>query len=205
MDSAILSLLGAFLLSIMGLFFFIWSMRKGLLVENPLAASIIFAPGELGKVDDPAIPGNAQECLPGVASGPGEGEHLADPDELRNRIESDHSSAFPVFMFIAFACFWLVLGSFAGLTASLKLHMPDWLVGEAWQTFGRIRTVHLTAVLYGWITNAALGVIIWVLPRLLRTNLVGAMWVMLGGALINTGIASAIGAMGSGWTSGMEY
>ena len=68
MDSAILSLLGAFLLSIMGLFFFIWSMRKGLLVENPLAASIIFAPGELGKVDDPAIPGNAQECLPGVAS-----------------------------------------------------------------------------------------------------------------------------------------
>ena len=205
MDSAILSLLGAFLLSIMGLFVFIWSMRKGLLVENPRAASVIFAPGELGKVDDPAIHGNSQERLPGAAAGPGEGEHVADPDELRTRIAADHSSAFPVFMFIAFACFWLVLGSIAGLTASLKLHMPDWLVGEAWQTFGRIRTVHLTAVLYGWITNAALGVIIWLLPRLLRTHLVGAMWVMLGGALINTGIASAIGAIGSGWTDGMEY
>ncbi len=46
MDSAILSLLGAFLLSIMGLFVFIWSMRKGLLVENPRAASVIFAHGE---------------------------------------------------------------------------------------------------------------------------------------------------------------
>ena len=34
MDSAILSLLGAFLLSIIGLFVFIWSMRKGLLMEN---------------------------------------------------------------------------------------------------------------------------------------------------------------------------
>ena len=55
MDSAILSLLGAFLLSIIGLFVFIWSMRKGLLVENPKAASVIFAKGELGKVDDPAL------------------------------------------------------------------------------------------------------------------------------------------------------
>ena len=55
MDSAILSLLGAFLLSIMGLFVFIWSMRKGLLVENPRAASVIFARGEIGRADDPAL------------------------------------------------------------------------------------------------------------------------------------------------------
>ena len=78
MDSAILSLLGAFLLSIIGLFVFIWSLRKGLLVENPRAASVIFAPGELGKVDDPAIHGNSQERLPGAAAGPGEGEHVAE-------------------------------------------------------------------------------------------------------------------------------
>lgn len=205
MDSAILSLLGAFLLSIMGLFFFIWSMRKGLLVENPRAATVIFAPGELGRVDDPALQGDAQDRWQGAIAKPGESDHVEDPDELRHRIEADHSTAFPVFMFIAFAIFWLVLGSLAGLTASLKLHMPDLLVSEAWETFGRIRTIHLTAVLYGWITNAALGVIIWLLPRLLRTQLVGAMWVMLGGALINTGIASAIGAIGSGWTDGMEY
>ena len=38
MDSAILSLLGAFLLSLIGLFVFIWSSRKGLLLENPVAA-----------------------------------------------------------------------------------------------------------------------------------------------------------------------
>ena len=205
MDSAILSLLGAFLLSVLGLFVFIWSMRKGLLVENPRAATVIFAPGELGKVDDPALHGAAQGQLQGATALPGESEHVEDPDELRHRIEADHSTAFPVFMFIAFAVFWLVLGSAAGLTASLKLHMPDLLVSEAWQTFGRIRTIHLTAVLYDWITNAALGVIIWLLPRLLRTQLVGAMWVMLGGALINAGIASAIGAIGSGWTDGMEY
>src|SRR6185369_434337 len=72
-------------------------------------------------------------------------------------------------------------------------------------TFGRMRTVHLTAVLYGWITNAALGMILLVLPRVLRTRLLGGIWTMLGGALINTGIAGGIGAIAAGWTDGMEY
>src|SRR3990167_1956329 len=205
MDSAILSLLGAFLLSIMGLFVFIWSMRKGLLVENPRAASVIFARGEIGQADDPALHEAGRAHLQAAAAEPGDAAHAAGPRELAQRIEADRSSAFPVFMFIAFAILWLVLGSVAGLTASLKLHMPDWLVGEAWQTFGRVRTMHLTAVLYGWITNAALGLIVWLLPRLLRTRLFGAPWVMLGGAFINIAIASAIGAIGAGWSDGMEY
>jgi cytochrome c oxidase cbb3-type subunit 1 len=203
MDSAVLSLLGAFLLSIIGLFVFIWSLRQGLLVENPVAASVIFAKGEIGHTDDPALAGEAQRSLQAAA-------HAAavqppDAAELRDRIAADRSSAFPVFMFIAFACMWLVLGSLAGLTSSIKLHQPDWLTDQAWLTFGRIRTTHITAVLYGWITNAAIGTILWLLPRLLRTRLHGAVWTMLGGALINTGIAAGIGAVSSGWTDGMEY
>ena len=205
MDSAILSLLGAFVLSIIGLFVFIWSMRHGLLVENPRAASIIFARGEIGKVDDPALGGAAQISMQAAAIEPGIGAQAADPDELRDRVEADTSTAFPVFMFIAFACMWLLIGSLAGLVSSIKLHEPDWLVSEAWMTFGRMRTVHLTAVLYGWITNAALGTILWVLPRLLRARLAGGIWAMLGGALINTGIAGGIGAIATGWSDGMEY
>lgn len=205
MDGAILSLLGAFLLSIIGLFVFIWSSRKGLLVENPKAASVIFARGEIGRVDDPALADAAQDSMQAAALEPGHPLHVADATELQDRIASDQSSAFPVFMFIAFACFWLLLGSLAGLTSSIKLHQPDWLTDQAWLTFGRIRTVHLTAVLYGWISNAALGMMLWLLPRLLRTHLHGAIWSMLGGALINMGIAAAIGAISSGWTDGMEY
>ena len=188
MDSAILSLLGAFLLSIIGLFVFIWSSRKGLLLENPKAASIIFAPGEIGRIDDPALPDAAKDSMQRAATEGGDQLHATDPAELQDRIMSDQSSAFPVFMFIAFACFWLLLGSVAGLTSSLKLHQPDWLTQQAWLTFGRIRTVHLTAVLYGWISNAALGMMLWLLPRLLRTHLHGAIWAMLGGALITWGL-----------------
>ncbi len=205
MDSAILSLLGAFLLSIIGLFLFIWSLRKGLLVENHAAASVIFARGEIGRVDDPALAGAAQDSMQQAATARGAPVHAADAAELQDRIASDSSSGFPVFMFIAFACFWLLVGSLAGLTSSIKLHEPDWLVSQAWMTFGRMRSVHLTAVLYGWITNAALGMILWLLPRLLRTQLYGAIWAMLGGALINTGIAGGIGAVSAGWTDGMEY
>ncbi len=157
MDSAILSLLGAFLLSIIGLFAFIWSMRKGLLVENPRDASVIFAPGEIGKIDDPSLSHAAQGRMQAAAIESDADMHPVDAGELQDRVESDASTAFPVFMFIAFACFWLVIGSIAGLTASIKLHQPDWLVSEAWMTFGRMRTIHLTAVLYGWITNTALA------------------------------------------------
>lgn len=203
MDSAILSLLGAFLLSIIGLFVFIWSLRQGLLVENPTAASVIFARGEVGRVDDPAL-GKADEETFQKAAHP-EPAQRADAADIQARVVADRSSALPVFLFAAFACLWLLLGSLAGLTASIKLHQPDWLTQQAWLTFGRIRTVHLTAVLYGWITNAALAMILWVLPRLLRTHLHGMVWTLLGGALINTGIAAGIGAIGAGWSDGMEY
>ena len=205
MDSAILSLLGAFVLSIIGLFVFIWSLRKGLLIENPKAASVIFAHGEIGQIDDPVLTQAEQGSMQQAATERETPPDTADAAELHDRITSDRSSAFPVFMFIAFACMWLVLGSSAGLISSIKLHQPDWLTDYAWLTFGRIRTIHLTAVFYGWITNAGLGVILWLLPRLLRTRLHGAVWAMLGGTLINMGIASAIGAIGSGWTDGMEY
>ena len=205
MDSALLSLLGAFLLSMLGLFAFIWSLRKGLLVENVKAASAIFAKGEIGRVDDPALESAARADLQAAAVEAGDAAHVPDEHDMDERVAADRSSAFPVFMFIGFACMWLLFGGIAGLTASLKLHWPDWLVSEPWMTFGRIRTVHLTAVLYGWITNAELGIIIWLMPRLLRTPLMGSMWIMMGGALVNIAIASGIGAIGVGWTDGLEY
>ncbi|HEY9397421.1 MAG TPA: cbb3-type cytochrome c oxidase subunit I [Burkholderiales bacterium] len=205
MDSAVLSLLGAFLLSIIGLFVFIWSMRKGLLIENPTAASMIFAKGEIGRVDDPALAGGEHERMQVAAREEGDTGSQADPAEIEDRIDSDRSSSFPVFMFIAFACFWLLIGSAAGLTSSIKLHQPDFLVEQAWLSFGRLRTIHLNAVMYGWVSNACLAVILWLLPRLLRTRLYGAMWTMLGGTFINAGIAAGIGAIATGWTDGMEY
>ena len=63
MDSAVVSLLSAFVLSLIGLFAFMWSMRKGLLVENPRAAGTIFAPDEVGKADDPSLTKSGEQLL----------------------------------------------------------------------------------------------------------------------------------------------
>ncbi len=205
MDSALLSLLGAFVLSLIGLFAFIWSLRQGLLVENPKAAAVIFAPGEIGRIDDPSLAPQAQSAMQSAMAARADPVVAADLTEIDDRVAADRSSAFPVFMFLAFACFWLLVGSLAGLVASIKLHQPDWLVDDAWLSFGRIRTIHLNAVIYGWATNGSLAVIVWLLPRLLRTKLYGAVWAMLGGTLINVGVASGIGAIAIGWTDGMEY
>ncbi|MEN9320522.1 MAG: hypothetical protein RL039_335, partial [Pseudomonadota bacterium] len=38
-------------------------MRKGLLVENPGAASAIFTPGEIGQADDPTLTAHDRERL----------------------------------------------------------------------------------------------------------------------------------------------
>ncbi|MFW9611086.1 MAG: hypothetical protein ACMV0J_02690, partial [Fluviibacter sp.] len=73
-----------------------------------------------------------------------------DQDALRARVEADRSSALPAFIFLSCAVVWLVLASFAGLASSLKLHNPDWLTNTPWLTFGRIRTLHLNVVAYGW-------------------------------------------------------
>ncbi|TAN09346.1 MAG: hypothetical protein EPN34_14200 [Burkholderiaceae bacterium] len=213
MDPTVVSLLSAFILSIIALVAFMWSLRKGFFIENPRAAGSIFSADELGKAGDPSLDAAGHEKLQRAideTSGHGldKGRNLRDiedPDQVEDRIDTDRTTAFPVFTFIAFGLVWLVVGSTFGLTASLKLHMPDWLVSQPWMTFGRIRTMHLTAVLYGFITNVEIGMIVWLVPRLMRTKLRGALWVMLGGTLVNIGFASAIGAIGAGWTDGMEY
>ena len=42
---------------------------------------------------------------------------------------------------------------------------------QAWLTFGRIRTIHLNAVAYGWAPMAGLGIAMFVIPRLLKTQI----------------------------------
>ncbi len=56
-----------------------------------------------------------------------------------------------------------------------------------WLSFGRIRTIHLNAVAYGWAPMAGLAIALFLLPRLLKTALVGARWAVLGAAVWRCG------------------
>lgn len=195
-------LLSSFIIAVTGLFFFIWSLRKGLLDSDPAAAKVIFSRGEIGRVEEPAVAGatqrDLQRTMAVVAGEP-------DAKELQARIAADASSARPAFVLLGFAVFWLLVASLAGLTGSIKLHEPDWLTQYAWLSFGRIRTIHLNAVAYGWAPMAALGIALWMMPRLLKTTLEGARFAVCGAVLWNIGLAIGIGCIAAGITDGMEW
>lgn len=198
-------LLSAFILSIVALAVFIWSVRQGLFDREAEAAAVIFGAGELGRPEDPAAtPRETRELEATMAPEAADGAGPA-ADEIAERAAADRSSATLAFVFLSCAVVWLLVASFAGLVASIKLHEPDWLVGQEWLTFGRIRTIHINAVGYGWSALAGLGLVVWMLPRLLKTPLVGGQFAVFGGILWNAGLIAGLGAIASGASDGLEW
>lgn len=187
-------LLATFVLSIAGLFVFIWSLRKGLFKRESSGAHVIFAPEELGRFNDPA---SGTERLV-----PTSDDQAA---ELRARAEADRATAVPVFVMFTFAVAWLLVGSAAGLVSSIKLHAPDFLVEQAWLSFGRLRAIHLNVVAYGWAPMGLLGLTMWLLPRLLRTPLQWPRLVVVGALLWNIGLIAGVIGIANGLNTGIEW
>ena len=204
MDFTVSMLLGTFLLSIAALFVFIWSMAKGLFGDGTAAATEIFASNELGLVEDPAATAPQKAELQQAMGAAGVGTKLTAADaDARSR--ADQSTSLVVGVCLTLAVVWLVLASLAGLISSIKLHAPDWWVGYEWLTFGRIRPIHLNLVAYGWCSLAGIGVSIWLIPRLLKTELVGATYALIGGALWSLGVFAGTIAIATGHSDGLEW
>src|SRR5258708_1901653 len=207
MSMSVVLLLASFVLSLGGLFVFIASMTRGLFGTPEEGSRVIFAPDEENTSEEPAASAANQARLQAEmrgarTSGPSPEMSAAD---LAARIQADQSSAGPVLLCLSFAVLWLMLGSFAGFTSSLKLHLPDWLDGQAWLTFGRIRPAHLNVVIYGWSSLGGVGVALWLIPRLLKTELIGGRYAIAGAVLWNVGVAGGIAAILSGHSSGLEW
>ena len=93
-----------------------------------------------------------------------------------------------------------------GLIASLKMHLPDWLVGEAVLTFGRVRPAHLNVVAYGWASMAGRGVSVsGSCRRLFKTALAGGRYATVGAVLWNLGVGAGTIAILAGFSSGLEW
>ncbi|WP_439609665.1 cbb3-type cytochrome c oxidase subunit I [Hydrogenophaga sp.] len=197
-------LLATFILSIAGLFAFIWSLRKGLFDIESSGARTIFSPGEIGQPEEPAASAEQQRELAHIAAPLGAGGNVT-PEEMQAREMADRSSAFPAFVLIACAVVWLIVASAAGLLSSLKFHWPDLLTDQAWLSLGRLRTMHLNAVAYGWAPLGLLGLAIWLLPRLLQIPLLGGRLAVVGALLWNAGLVAGLGALAIGINAGMEW
>jgi len=204
MDLTVSVLLATFITSVLALFVFIASMAKGLFGSGGAAAVQIFDEDELGTVEDPAATraqrGNLQQAMD-----PSHARTQRSAQEVATRLRADQSSSLVVGVCLTMAVVWLVLASVAGLVASIKLHAPDWWVSQAWLTFGRIRPIHLNLVAYGWCSMAGIGVALWLIPRLLKTELVGARYAMVGAALWALGVAAGTVALALGYSDGLEW
>src|ERR1700682_134987 len=94
----------SFLISVLGLFMFIWAQTNGLMQSGPGAAQVIFAEGEVGLVEDPSISPTERAALQHIeskASGTSDGalQSVAVSTELAERAEEDRSSRAAAFAF----------------------------------------------------------------------------------------------------------
>ncbi|MES3032449.1 MAG: cbb3-type cytochrome c oxidase subunit I [Gemmatimonadota bacterium] len=130
---------------------------------------------------------------------------ITDMENLDIRLRADASSRQVALRAIAFSVAWLVIGSAFGLMASLKLHMPDWLVSNAALTFGRVRSAHLNAMAYGWASSAMLAVSVWIIPRLVHTELRVPKAAEAGLYFWNVGMVLGIYGILAGHSDGLEW
>ena len=208
MSYTVILLVVTFLASLGGLLLFVWSMSSGLFGSAVAASRVIFGEKEVGLTEEPASrTAQAQDDLQDTMNRTGHtGEFsVLSLQEAHERTEQDASGKWPVLLSIGFAVFWLVAASAFGLMASIKLHVPDFLSQQSWLTFGRIRPAHLNAVAYGWCSSAAFGVALWLMPRLLRTPLVGGRTAAVGAALWGIGVTAGITAVLTGHSAGLEW
>ena len=66
-------LLSAFVISFVALVIFIWSQRIGLFDRTSTGAEVIFAPGEIGRIEEPAGTASTQRALQGAVDAAGTG------------------------------------------------------------------------------------------------------------------------------------
>ena len=172
---------GASVVALIGL---VWAISARQFQMGPGAATVIFEEGEQGHQVDPIRPYGV---------------------EAKERQALDQSCRRASLYLICSSVLWLLVGSAAGLVASLKFHQPELLVEQAWLTFGRLRPFHLNIVAYGWSSMAGMGVALWLMPRLLRTPLVGERYAVWGAHLWNLGVFLGGASLLSGVTQGLEW
>ncbi|SDH03061.1 cbb3-type cytochrome c oxidase subunit I [Pelagibacterium luteolum] len=177
----------SFVVSLLALAFLIWAISNKQVAPDQHDARVIFEPGDEGHVDS----GETATSRP---------YHF---DTVRSGI--DAVSTRPVAVLLIAATVWLVIGSVFGLVASLKLHWPDWLSDHAALTFGRVRTLHLNLVIYGWLSQVGIAAMIWVLPRIFHTPLRAPRLPLIGAALWNAAVLLGAIAIANGWTDGEEW
>ncbi|MDF3075268.1 MAG: cytochrome-c oxidase, cbb3-type subunit, partial [Alphaproteobacteria bacterium] len=93
-----------------------------------------------------------------------------EPEPSRERLSQYYDE--PTKAGIVLAMVWAVIGMFVGVWVSALLAWPELtFVDEAWASFGRLRPVHTSGVIFGFGGNALIATSLHVLQRTTRARL----------------------------------
>ena len=100
---------------------------------------------------------------------------------------------------------WALLSSLLALLTSVKLHSPTVIANCSWLTYGHTRPAANDAFVYGFASQAGIALALWMLCRLGRTTLVGALPVAIASLFWNVGVAIGLVGIFTGHSTGFEW
>ena len=128
------------------------------------------------------------------------------PEDFRARLgEVDASMRQPAMLFLVSAVFWLLAGTAFALMAAIKSTNPDFLGMTEWLTFGRVRSAHLNAMIFGWGNNAIFAVAPWIMGRLCRARIRHTNILLMAGIFWNIAVTIGIFGILRGDMVGVEW
>lgn len=131
------------------------------------------------------------------------GSRYYEPEPGDERLEEYYDD--PSKIGIVLSMGWAVIGMFFGVWVAALLAWPDLTFDAGWASFGRIRPVHTTSVIFGFGGNALIATSFYVMQRTSRARLpdqVSPLFVLLG---YNLFCAIAVTGYLMGITQSKEY
>ncbi len=106
--------------------------------------------------------------------------------------------------------FWLLVPGIFGLIMALFLYTPGIFDSipvalKPYLSFGRIRPAHVNVMIFGWLSQAYVGGILFILPRITRTKLFSERLAHVNLWLWNLMMVGAVITLPLGMTQGREY
>ena len=100
---------------------------------------------------------------------------------------------------------WFAGATTLGMIAAGYLIAPDFLANVEFIHFGRVRPMHVNAVLFGFVTPGLLAAAFYYFPKLLRTELFSHKLGVFSAIFWNITVAAGLIGIALGYTQGREY
>ncbi|MHA6346924.1 cbb3-type cytochrome c oxidase subunit I [Roseivivax sp. CAU 1761] len=181
----------SFIVSVLALGMLVWAISRSQMGFKASDSLTIFE-AEGGRTREPDDPSISEH-------------HATPPTGPDGRPTGTGAASRAVLLAFVIAVLFLLGGSVFGMVASIKLHAPDWLNGSAPGSFGRVRPVHLNAVVYGWLSVGFIGMALWLIPVIFGTRLRLPWFAIAGMILWSAGTISGVVQIGYGKTEGLEW